>query len=65
MGADPHVKGDIPALEETRKALEPLKSGKTSGVFGIHPGMLRAGGRTSPSWLQFHVLRLGDRCRSC
>ena len=49
--ADPPVSCDPPALEESRRAVNQLKHGKTPGECGIYAGMLKAGGAAALLWL--------------
>ena len=43
--ADPPISHDPPTLEEVRKGLGQLKSGKAPGVYGVYAEMLKAGER--------------------
>ena len=49
--ADPSVSCDPPTLEETRRAVNQLKSGKAPGECDINAEMLRAGGAAALLWL--------------
>ena len=59
--ADPPVSCDPPTLEETRRAVNQLKSGKAPGGYGIHAEMLRAGGAAALLWLHTLCVPFGTR----
>ena len=56
--ADPLVSCDPPTLEETRRAVNQLKSGKAPGGCGIYDEMLRAGEAAALLWLHTFMFQL-------